>query len=211
MAYCLCRRRQTASTGLRDHFRLLAGRVLVGALNAAKAAVFRGSPAAAGRDHNLLAEAIQDPFCCLVSSRTGSRSAGRCMRLAGADCRILLLLLLHHLLLRRAHHLHRSDRLGACRISGWEQVEEACCSRAAQSLCAVDARLQKRFATSWRQPELGQFRIRCTVALTKDTHLFRLGVHGQPVGVEALVVCHLVTGTLWILRCQRQGVCKAAG
>ena len=139
VAYYLYPPRQTAATALRDRSHLAAGLALAGAASAATAAVGHGSPAAAGRDHSLQAEAIQDPFCCLVSSRTGYRSVSRCMRRAGVCCRIL-----HH------HHLLHNDRRAVCRISGWEQVEEACCSRVAQSWCAADVR---RFATSWPQPE----------------------------------------------------------
>lgn len=111
-AYCPCPPHQTASTGLRDHFRRVVGRAraLVGALPAAQAAVFHDSPGAAGHGHSLLVEGIQEPFWDRASSRSGCHGGRRCMRLAGACCHIHLL--------RRGPLRRRSGRLGACRISG---------------------------------------------------------------------------------------------
>jgi hypothetical protein len=67
-------------------------------------------------------------------------------------------------------------------------VGEVCYSRGALSWCAVDVRLRERFATSWQQPGLRQSCIR--VEQRAKTYLLRLGMHGQPIRIEAFVIRH---------------------
>lgn len=148
--YCPCRRRRTISRVPRGHSHPLAAQAWAAASTVAPTAVFHDIPVVVVHGHSWRVEATQLPFCCPVSSRTGCRSACRCMRLAGVCYHI------HHLL-RRVPHRRHSAHLDGCRISGrWERAGEVCCSPDALNLCAVGVRLQVRFATSWQQPGLRQ-------------------------------------------------------
>jgi hypothetical protein len=182
-------RYQTAPTAPRDHSHLSAAQASAAASRSAQSAGAHGTLAAGARGRSSQAAATRRRTARRAAAGRRTARWSRIltspgMRRAAAAARSL-------------SGAARTGRPGDSRAAGWggrcaarASRAAACCSRGARTRCVVGvARTRGGLGTAFARP--GRASVSYIHDLEKcDTHLLGLGVHRQPVRVEAFVVRH---------------------